>query len=163
MNVWETMVLALHLIIACVICGLVLLQHGKGADMGAAFGSGASGTIFGATGSANFLSRSTAALAALFFVTSLGLTWFASGRAGLSGVIAPSGVMEKSAPKSTEVPGATSEVPADAAKAAPADASKAPTDASKAPADASKAAPAEAGKAAPAAEGANKANEVPAK
>jgi preprotein translocase subunit SecG len=54
----------------------VLLQHGKGADMGAAFGSGASGSLFGATGSANFLSRSTGILATLFFLTSLGLAYF---------------------------------------------------------------------------------------
>ncbi len=54
---------------------LVLIQHGKGADMGAAFGSGSSGSLFGATGSANFLSRSTAALAAVFFVATLGLAF----------------------------------------------------------------------------------------
>jgi len=57
------------------VVGLVLLQHGKGADMGAAFGSGASGSLFGASGSANFLSRSTAVLAAVFFLTSMGLTY----------------------------------------------------------------------------------------
>jgi preprotein translocase subunit SecG len=57
---------------------LVLLQHGKGADMGAAFGSGASGSLFGATGSANFLSRATAVLAAVFFLTSLGLVYIVS-------------------------------------------------------------------------------------
>ena len=62
---------------ASAICGFVLLQHGKGADMGAAFGSGSSGSLFGAAGSANFLSRTTAVLAAVFFVSSLGLTWFA--------------------------------------------------------------------------------------
>ncbi|MFI4923193.1 MAG: preprotein translocase subunit SecG, partial [Burkholderiales bacterium] len=60
---------------ALAIIGLVLLQHGKGADAGAAFGSGASGSLFGASGSANFLSRTTAALAAVFFLTSLGLTY----------------------------------------------------------------------------------------
>jgi preprotein translocase subunit SecG len=71
----QVMVLLLHVLVAAGICLLVLLQHGKGADVGAAFGSGASGSLFGASGSANFLSRSTAVLAALFFLTSLGLTW----------------------------------------------------------------------------------------
>lgn len=68
----------LHVLAAAGVVGLVLLQHGKGADMGAAFGSGASGSLFGATGSANFLSRATAVLATLFFLTSLGLTYFTS-------------------------------------------------------------------------------------
>ncbi len=75
----ETLILILHLLVAAAVVVLVLLQQGKGADMGAAFGSGASGSLFGASGSANFLSRTTAVLAALFFVTSLILTWF-SGR-----------------------------------------------------------------------------------
>lgn len=66
----------LHLLIAATLVVLVLLQHGRGADMGAAFGSGASSTVFGARGSANFLSRTTAILATLFFVTSMGLAIF---------------------------------------------------------------------------------------
>ena len=74
MNMLETLLLILHLLIAVAICGFVLLQHGKGADMGAAFGSGASGSLFGAAGSANFLSRTTGVLAAVFFASSLGLT-----------------------------------------------------------------------------------------
>ena len=57
---------------------LVLLQHGKGADMGAAFGSGSAGSLFGSAGAANFLSRTTAVLAAVFFATSLGLTYFSA-------------------------------------------------------------------------------------
>ena len=69
-------VLLFHVLVAAGICLLVLLQHGKGADVGAAFGSGASGSLFGASGSANFLSRSTAVLAGLFVLTSLTLTWF---------------------------------------------------------------------------------------
>lgn len=72
----ETLVWVVHVIIAIVVIVLVLLQHGKGADMGAAFGGGSSGSLFGATGSANFLSRSTAILATLFFLTSLGLAYF---------------------------------------------------------------------------------------
>jgi preprotein translocase subunit SecG len=74
----EFLVWVLHIVVAVVLVGLVLLQHGKGADMGAAFGSGASGSLFGASGSANFLSRATAVFATLFFLTSLGLTYFSS-------------------------------------------------------------------------------------
>jgi preprotein translocase subunit SecG len=74
----EFIVWILHILVAAAVVGLVLLQHGKGADMGAAFGSGASGSLFGATGSANFLSRTTAVLATLFFLTSMGLTYFSS-------------------------------------------------------------------------------------
>ena len=68
-------VLSVHVLIAALMIGLILIQHGKGADAGAAFGSGASGTVFGAKGSGNFLSRSTAILAALFFSTSLALAY----------------------------------------------------------------------------------------
>lgn len=74
----EFAVWIVHVLVAVSLVGLVLLQHGKGADMGAAFGSGASGSLFGATGSANFLSRTTAALATVFFLTSMGLTYFAA-------------------------------------------------------------------------------------
>ncbi len=72
----ETVVWVVHIGAALGIIGLVLMQHGKGADMGAAFGSGSAGGLFGASGAANFLSRSTAVLAAVFFCTSLLLTWF---------------------------------------------------------------------------------------
>ncbi|MBA2352300.1 MAG: preprotein translocase subunit SecG [Pseudomonadota bacterium] len=74
----QTVILVLHVLTAFSVIALVLLQHGKGADMGAAFGSGSSGSLFGSTGSANFLSRATAVLAALFFITSMGLTWLSS-------------------------------------------------------------------------------------
>jgi len=74
----ETMVTILHVLMGAGVCGIVLLQHGKGADMGAAFGSGSAGSLFGASGSANFLSRTTAILATLFFATSLGLTYLGS-------------------------------------------------------------------------------------
>lgn len=73
----QTILVVSHLFLALGLIGLVLMQHGKGADAGAAFGSGASGTVFGASGAANFLSRATAFLATLFFVTSLALAWFA--------------------------------------------------------------------------------------
>ena len=71
----EVILLVIHVIIATAIIALVLLQHGKGADMGASFGSGSSGSLFGASGSANFLSRSTAILATVFFASSLLLTY----------------------------------------------------------------------------------------
>lgn len=75
-NIVETLVWSVHIIAAIVIIVLVLLQQGKGADMGAAFGSGASGSLFGASGSANFLSRMTALATTVFFVTSLTLTYY---------------------------------------------------------------------------------------
>jgi preprotein translocase subunit SecG len=74
----EFLVWVAHMLTAIAVVVLVLLQHGKGADMGAAFGSGSSGSVFGATGSANFLSRTTAVLAAVFFATSLGLAYFST-------------------------------------------------------------------------------------
>lgn len=73
-----SVVLTIHVLLGLGVIGLVLMQHGKGADAGAAFGSGASGSVFGASGSANFLSRTTGILAAAFFLTSLGLTYLAS-------------------------------------------------------------------------------------
>ncbi|MBI5901775.1 MAG: preprotein translocase subunit SecG [Rhodocyclales bacterium] len=80
MEILHSVILIMHILAGVGVVGLVLLQHGKGADMGAAFGSGASGSLFGATGSANFLSRATAVLAAVFFVTSLGLSYVSSSR-----------------------------------------------------------------------------------
>jgi len=124
MSMLESVVLVVHVLIALAICGLVLLQHGKGADMGAAFGSGSSGSLFGASGSANFLSRSTGVLVALFFVTSLGLTWFATTHAPTKSLM-QQGIEEKGASKSSEVPASpgalpSAPAPADPAKAAPA-------------------------------------------
>jgi preprotein translocase subunit SecG len=80
MNMLMNFVLALQIFAALTMIGLVLIQHGKGADMGASFGSGASGSLFGATGSANFLSRSTAACAAVFFVCTLALAYTSNDR-----------------------------------------------------------------------------------
>jgi preprotein translocase subunit SecG len=76
MNVLMTILLAVQMLSALGMIGLILIQHGKGADMGAAFGSGASGSLFGASGGANFLSRTTAVLAAVFFVCTLALAYF---------------------------------------------------------------------------------------
>ena len=80
MQALMTVVLLLQVLSALAMIGLVLVQHGKGADMGASFGSGASGSLFGATGSANFLSRSTAVAATLFFGCTLGLAFLSNGR-----------------------------------------------------------------------------------
>ena len=80
MQFFANLVLVVQLLSALAIIGLVLVQHGKGADMGASFGSGASGSLFGATGSANFLSRSTAVAATLFFACTLGLAFLSNGR-----------------------------------------------------------------------------------
>jgi len=80
MNLMWNFVVVLQIVAALVMIGLVLIQHGKGADMGASFGSGASGSLFGATGSANFLSRSTAVCAAVFFVCTLALAYSANDR-----------------------------------------------------------------------------------
>ncbi|NTV70888.1 MAG: preprotein translocase subunit SecG [Azonexaceae bacterium] len=87
MNWFFSLILTIHILVAIVIIGLVLMQHGKGADMGAAFGSGASGSLFGATGSANFLSRTTGALAAVFFATSLTLAYVASSKPKTTGSV----------------------------------------------------------------------------
>ena len=76
MNIVLTVVLTVQMLTALGMIGLILVQHGKGADMGAAFGSGGSGSLFGASGSANFLSRTTGVLAAVFFVCTLALAYF---------------------------------------------------------------------------------------
>ncbi len=83
----ETLVWVVHVVTAAVLIGLVLIQHGKGADMGAAFGSGSAGSLFGSSGSANFLSRSTAVAATIFFLTSLSLTYLNSRPAMEQGVM----------------------------------------------------------------------------
>ena len=85
MQVWTNLLFILQILSAIAMIGLVLIQHGKGADMGASFGSGASGSLFGATGSANFLSRFTAICATLFFATTLGMSVLSTGRGTLGG------------------------------------------------------------------------------
>ena len=87
MNVLMTLILVVQMLSALAMIGLVLLQHGKGADMGAAFGSGSSGSLFGATGGANFLSRTTAVLAAVFFACTLLLAYFGHVRPQSSGSV----------------------------------------------------------------------------
>lgn len=80
----ESIIVIVHLLVAIAVIVLVLLQHGKGADMGASFGSGASNTVFGSQGSANFLSRTTAVLVAIFFITSIGLAYYAKSKSTAS-------------------------------------------------------------------------------
>ena len=113
----ETLVWVVHVLTAMVLVGLVLMQHGKGADMGAAFGTGSAGSLFGSSGSANFLSRSTAVAATLFFITSLSLTYIYSHPAEKLGV------MDKVNPAATQAaPVAPAASPA---QTSPADDSKA--------------------------------------
>jgi len=85
MNTVLNIVLALQMLSALIMIGLILVQHGKGADMGAAFGGGSSGSLFGASGSANFLSRTTAVLATVFFVCTLALAYFGNLRPASGG------------------------------------------------------------------------------
>jgi len=84
MSIFLSLLLAVQMISAVAMIGLILVQHGKGADMGAAFGSGSSGSLFGASGSANFLSRTTAVLATVFFICTLALAYFGSARPAAS-------------------------------------------------------------------------------
>jgi preprotein translocase subunit SecG len=87
MNAMITVILAVQMLSALAMIGLILVQQGKGADMGAAFGSGNSGSLFGASGGANFLSRTTAVLATVFFVTTLLLAYFGNLRPASSGSV----------------------------------------------------------------------------
>jgi preprotein translocase subunit SecG len=124
MQFFANLVLIVQLLSGIAIIGLVLVQHGKGADMGASFGSGASGSLFGATGSANFLSRSTAVAATLFFGCTLGLAYLANGRTGASGsdtvldrapVVAPAASGAAAIPGAVVAPAAPASVAASAA------------------------------------------------
>jgi len=104
MDFWFTLILVVDVVVALCIIGLVLLQHGKGADVGAAFGSGASGSLFGASGSANFLSRTTAIMAVVFFLTTFVLAYLVTHKPRAGG-----GVMDtvKEQPKLPEAPAVT--------------------------------------------------------
>jgi preprotein translocase subunit SecG len=105
MGQWMTFIIVAHVLIALAIIGLVLLQHGKGADMGSGFGGGASSSLFGATGSANFLSRATAVLATVFFLTSLGLAYLASERPRTTGgTVMEGGGAAQPAKPATDIP-----------------------------------------------------------
>jgi preprotein translocase subunit SecG len=134
MQIWMTVVLVVQLLAALTMIGLVLVQHGKGADMGASFGGGSSGSLFGATGSANFLSRSTAVCAGVFFSCTLALAFMSSSTSmrnvGGGSVLDQPAAAASAAASAVPVPGAipgAAPVPAPAAVAAsavPAAASK---------------------------------------
>lgn len=116
MNALFTVIVVIQVLSALTIIGLVLLQHGKGADMGAAFGSGASGSLFGASGSSNFLSKTTGVAAAVFFAATLGLAFLGNQRAPANG-----GVMENlpAAPAQQSAPASAAPAPAAPVPAAP--------------------------------------------
>ncbi|WP_140626290.1 preprotein translocase subunit SecG [Methylibium rhizosphaerae] len=122
MQMLMTVMLVAQMLAALVMIGLVLIQHGKGADMGASFGSGASGSLFGATGSANFLSRSTAVCATVFFVCTLGLAYLGNqrGEATDGGSVLDRPVAPVPAASAPAIPGAASAAATDAAPVAPA-------------------------------------------
>ena len=107
----QSLALVVHVILAAVVIGLVLIQHGKGADAGAAFGSGASATVFGARGAGSFLSRATTIAAALFFLTSLLLFWMAAHReSGVRSVTDIPGVVEEAPAVVEDLPGGVTEI-----------------------------------------------------
>ncbi|MBC7469939.1 MAG: preprotein translocase subunit SecG [Ramlibacter sp.] len=119
MNVFLTIVLAVQMLAALGMIGLILVQHGKGADMGAAFGSGGSGSLFGATGSANFLSRTTAVLAFVFFVCTLALAYFGNLRPVDSGsVLERAAAAAPAASGAATIPGTTAPAAAASGSAA---------------------------------------------
>jgi preprotein translocase subunit SecG len=122
MDFWFTLILIVDVIVALCIIGLVLLQHGKGADVGASFGSGSSGSLFGASGSANFLSRTTAVLAAIFFITTFVLAYFVTHRPRTGGGVMDS-VKEKEQVPPQQIP--APQIEPDPAKAGDAAKSKA--------------------------------------
>ena len=126
MSTWMSVAIVVHVLIAMAIIGLVLLQHGKGADMGSGFGGGASGSLFGATGSANFLSRTTAVLAAVFFASSLGLAYLATTKPREAGSVVdrapaaqPKAEAPKPEPKNDKPQGAEPGAPTPAQKSVP--------------------------------------------
>lgn len=131
MQTLATLVLVAQMLAAGVMIVLILIQHGKGADMGAAFGSGASGSLFGATGSANFLSRATAVLAAVFFVCTLALAFMGSVRPTDSG-----SVLDRAAtpvPAAPAASGPAGQIPGASSTTVPAPQSAATTPATSAP------------------------------
>jgi len=124
MSYWTNVLIVLHVLLALAIIGLVLLQHGKGADMGSGFGGGASGSLFGATGSANFLSRTTAVLAALFFILSLALAYVATRRPMEEGGVMDTVRRQPASQTAPQKPGAEAQKPAVAPQNSSADVPK---------------------------------------
>jgi preprotein translocase subunit SecG len=107
----DLVVLIVHVLAAAGIIGLVLVQHGKGADVGAAFGTGSAGSVFGSAGSANFLSRMTAGLALVFFLTSIGLSFLSNKRSSGKGVMSNQPAATQSAPDKAPSASGIPEVP----------------------------------------------------
>ncbi len=126
MNVVLNLLVGVQMLSALVMIGLILIQHGKGADMGAAFGSGSAGSLFGASGSANFLSRTTAVLAAVFFVCTLMLAYFSHARPAGGGSLLERAAIGAPAVPATPASGAANEIPGAGAPSAPASAPAAP-------------------------------------
>ena len=123
MNVVLNILVGVQMLTALAMIGLILVQHGKGADMGAAFGSGSAGSLFGASGSANFLSRTTAVLAVVFFACTLLLAYFGHSRPVGGGSLlerAAVGVPASTPAPAPAAPGSAAEIPAGSAPAAPA-------------------------------------------
>jgi preprotein translocase subunit SecG len=139
MNTLHNLIIVVQVLSALAIIGLVLLQHGKGADMGAAFGSGASGSLFGASGSSNFMSKSTAVAAAIFFAATLGLSSIATQRPSAGGGVMDRVTAPVPAKGSAAIPTVAPAAP-DAAAAAAAAGVPAATSAASAPAAAAPAA-----------------------
>lgn len=106
----QSLALIIHVVLAAAVIGLVLIQHGKGADAGAAFGSGASATVFGAGGSASFLTKSTTVLAAAFFLTSIFLFYLAANREGnVRSVTDTPGLIQEAPAVASDLPGGITE------------------------------------------------------
>ena len=144
MSIVLKLVLILQMLSAVVMIVLILIQHGKGADMGAAFGGGSSGSLFGASGSANFMSRATSALAAVFFVCTMALSYFGNLRPTSSGSVLDGAAVVAPVPAAPAVPaGPEGQIPGNTPAAAPVvpvapSAAIVPVPAPAAPVDASK-------------------------
>ncbi len=115
MSILLNVLQAVQILSALAMIGLILVQHGKGADMGAAFGSGGSGSLFGASGSANFLSRTTAVLATVFFVCTLALAYYGNLRPASSGSVLEGASVLAPAPAASAAEGASAGASAPAA------------------------------------------------
>ncbi|QFZ84421.1 MULTISPECIES: preprotein translocase subunit SecG [Variovorax] len=126
MNVVLNLLVGVQMLSALAMIGLILIQHGKGADMGAAFGSGSAGSLFGASGSANFLSRTTAVLAAVFFACTLLLAYFSHARPAGGGSLLERAAVGTPAAPAAPATGAAGEIPSAAAPAKAASAPAAP-------------------------------------
>ena len=132
MSIVLKLVLIAQMLSAIAMVGLILVQHGKGADMGAAFGSGGSGSLFGASGSANFMSRATSGLAAVFFVCTMALSYFGNLRPATSGSVLDGAAVVAPVPAAPAVPaGPAAQIPDNKTVTPAAPAAPAPVDASK--------------------------------